>query len=82
MYEKKYVKELEKIPEQFRQSIRDKVNGLSDNPRPEGSIKLKGSKDTPLYRIRCGDYRIVYEIKDNVLIVLIIEVGHRKDIYR
>lgn len=52
---------------------------LSDNPRPSGSIKLKGEE---AYRIRVGDYRIVYIIQDERLIVLVIDVGHRGDLYR
>ena len=52
---------------------------LADNPRPPGSIKLKGEDS---YRIRVGDYRIIYTIQDDRLIVLVIEVGHRRDIYR
>ena len=81
LFDKKYIKELGKIPKQFQKSIVEKVSGLIDNPRPEGSIKLQESKKTPLYRIRCGDYRVVYAIQDDVLIVLIIDVGHRKDVY-
>lgn len=81
LFDKKYIKELEKIPKKFRESVKEKVKSLSDNPRPDGSIKLKGSKKESLYRIRCGDYRIVYTIKDEILIVLVIEVGNRKEIY-
>ena len=81
-YDKRYVKDLEKIPRQFRESIREKVGSLSINPRPDGCIKLSGSKKIPLYRIRCGDYRIIYTIQDEILVVVFIELGHRKEIYR
>lgn len=81
-YDKKYLKDLEVIPDKFRASIQEKVTFLVDNPRPEGSIKLKGSKKEPLYRIRCGDYRIVYAVYDKYLVVLLVEVGHRREIYR
>jgi mRNA interferase RelE/StbE len=81
LFDKKYIKELEKIPKKIQKVIREKVSELSNNPRPDGSIKLQGSKKEPLYRIRCGDYRVIYTIKDDILIVIIIEVGHRKDIY-
>lgn len=81
-FDKRYLKDLEKIPRQFRNGIREKVNDLAENPRPEGSIKLSGSKNNPLYRIRYGDYRIVYTIQDHLLVIIIIELGHRKDIYR
>jgi mRNA interferase RelE/StbE len=81
LFDKKYIKELTRIPKHIQESIREKVVALADNPRPDGSIKLQGSKKTPLYRIRCGDYRVIYVIKDDVLVVLIIDVGHRRDIY-
>ena len=81
-FDKKYLKDLEKIPRQFRESIREKVESLAHNPRPDGYIKLSGSKKNSLYRIRCGDYRIVYAIQDDVLVVIVIELGHRKEIYR
>lgn len=81
-YDKKYLKDFEKIPRQFRENIREKVESLAVNPRPDGSIKLSGSKKNPLYRIRCGDYRIIYTIQDDRLVIIIVELGHRKDIYR
>ena len=56
------------------------IQALADNPRPEGVKKLKGSGD--LYRIRSGVFRIIYQIEDIRLIVLIVKVGDRKDIYR
>lgn len=81
IFNKAYLKELESIPKKVRNQILESVNSLSNNPRPEGVKKLKGFND-PLYRIRCGDYRIVYTIRDKELIVLVIQVGHRKDIYK
>ncbi|MGA0557011.1 type II toxin-antitoxin system RelE family toxin [Larkinella sp. VNQ87] len=54
------------------------IKALADNPRPFGCKKLKGRKG---YRIRVGDYRVVYEINDGILVVLIIDVGHRREIY-
>ena len=80
-FNKLYIKDLQKIPAKDRKQIRDKVLSLSDNPRPDGCKKLKMSKNS-LYRIRCGDYRIVYTIQDDVLLVLVVEVGHRSNIYR
>jgi mRNA interferase RelE/StbE len=55
------------------------ILNLSDNPRPQGSKKLKGGFEN--WRIRIGDYRIIYAIDDEILIVDIRKVGHRKDIY-
>lgn len=54
---------------------------LSENPTPAGSKQLVG-EGPPLYRVRVGDYRILYQIEDNVLVILVVHVGHRKDVYR
>lgn len=56
------------------------INSLGENPRPAGAVKLKGSDN--LYRVRVGDYRVIYAVEDNFLVVLVIEVGHCKQIYR
>lgn len=53
---------------------------LADNPRPVGSLKMQGLEDT--YRIRVGNHRVLYRIFDNELVVLVVAVGDRKDIYR
>ena len=71
-------KELEKINEPFYSSIKQAIIGLSENPRPNGYKKLKGRDG---YRIRVGNYRVIYNIFDNQLIVEIIALGHRRDIY-
>ncbi len=56
------------------------LQGLASNPRPVGSVKLAGSDRT--YRIRIGDYRVIYEVLDAVLLVDVIRIGHRRDVYR
>ena len=56
-----------------------KINSLANNPRPTGVKNLEAKKS--LYRVRMGDYRIIYQIKDNILVVLVVAIGHRKDIY-
>ena len=71
-------KQLDKIPDRIAHPIFELIQTLADNPRPHGYKKLKGR---PGYRIRKGDYRIVYEVFDNVLLIDIISVGNRKDIY-
>jgi mRNA interferase RelE/StbE len=81
-FNKRYLKDLEKIPQKMQKQISDKIRELAFNPRPERCKKLQGSNEIPLYRIRCGDYRVVYTINDSVLLILIIEVGHRREIYR
>jgi mRNA interferase RelE/StbE len=63
-----------------RKRIWDKIRNLASNPRPHGSKKLKGPSER--YRVRQGDYRILYEIRDEVLIVTVVQVGNRKDVYR
>ena len=54
------------------------IGSLSENPRPQGYRKLKGRKG---YRIRVGDYRVIYEILDDILLIDVIDLGHRKEIY-
>jgi len=72
-------KELSKIPEKELLKILDKIKSLSNDPYPTGSIKLTNQEK---YRVRVGNYRILYQIEDNILTVFVVKVGHRKDIYR
>lgn len=60
------------------QNLYWKHSGLSKDPRPQGSLKLKGRNE---YRIRVGNYRIIYDIYDSKLIVGVATFGHRKDVY-
>jgi len=74
------VKEIEAIPQKKeRQRIIRRIGQLADDPRPTGSKKLSGHNG---YRIRQGTYRIVYGIEDKELVVMVVKIGHRKDIYR
>jgi mRNA interferase RelE/StbE len=73
------VKEIEAIPQRERQRIVARIQGLSSNPRPPGSEKLS-SQDK--FRVRQGVYRIVYSVNDDEPSVLIVKVGHRKEVYR
>lgn len=73
-------KELRQLDQADLAIVIGKIEALAADPRPEGSAKLKGSRD--LYRIRHGDCRIVYQIQKSVLVVLIIRVGHRREIYK
>ncbi len=70
---------LSKLPDRTASKLEAAMLLLENNPRPNGCKKLKG-RDA--YRIREGDYRIIYEIEDNILHVLVIDVGHRRDIYK
>ena len=60
--------------------LREAIEGLVENQHPPGSVKLQGEDE--LYRVRVGDYRILYQIQDAVLVVLVVQIGHRRDIYR
>jgi len=73
-------KEFRKLPPLIKERIREAVNQLTKNPRPSGVVKLKG--EDRLFRIRIGEYRIVYEIDDSAKLVLVTRVRHRKDVYR
>ncbi|WP_460035313.1 type II toxin-antitoxin system RelE family toxin [Methylothermus subterraneus] len=73
-------KELRQLPKTVIPKILKKVTALANDPHPPGSRKLRGASHT--YRLRTGDYRIVYSVLADVLIIEIIRVGHRKAIYR
>ena len=75
--ERKVQKKIAKISEPYYSKIKSAILALGDNPRPMGHIKLKG-KD--VCRIRVGNFRIIYEIHDVILLVDVIDVGHRSDI--
>jgi mRNA interferase RelE/StbE len=72
-------KELERLPKKAIQRIVDAVDGLGDNPRPHGCLKLQGEENS--YRIRVGVYRVIYEIHDNKVLVVVVRIKHRKDAY-
>jgi mRNA interferase RelE/StbE len=73
-------KSLDNIPSPFFAKITNKLFALAEDPRPPGCKKMEG--EDKLWRIRVGNYRIVYEINDLVLIVTAIKIAHRRDIYR
>jgi mRNA interferase RelE/StbE len=74
-------KSLAAIPERDRARIDARILSLADNPRPPGAAPLKGLARR-VWRLRAGNYRILYEIQDQQLIVLVIDAGHRREIYR
>lgn len=74
------VRQLRKLDPQARRRIQAAVELLAQDPRPAGARKLVGGDGE--WRVRTGDYRIVYEIHDQVLLVLVLAIGHRRDIYR
>ena len=73
------LKELEALPPKERQRIVAKTRKLAADPRPSGSEKLSGHQ---LYRVRQGNYRILYAIDDADLSLVVIKIGHRRDVYR
>ena len=72
-------KDLRALPARERKRVAHQIEALKTDPRPTGCKKLKGRED--FYRVRVGDYRVVYQIKDEVLLILIVRVGDRKEIY-
>ena len=77
-FSRQALKELAKINEPHYSNIKQAIFNLTENPRPQGYKKLKGRDG---YRVRTGNYRIIYDIFDHELIIDVIAVGHRKDIY-
>ena len=73
-------KELLSLAKALRDRIIAGIDALAANPRPHGSKKLAGV--SKIYRIRVGDYRVVYEIEDRVLVITVIRVAHRREVYR
>ncbi len=76
---RKALKQLAKIPASDYKKVKQAILDLAQDPRPPDFEKLKSR---PGWRIRQGNYRVIYEIQDNQLIVLVMDVGNRKDIYR
>ncbi|MEI6167066.1 MAG: type II toxin-antitoxin system RelE/ParE family toxin [bacterium] len=76
---KSVLKDFDSIPKKDLHRIILAIESLTDDPRPPQSRKLSGLEQ---YRLRQGNYRILYSIKDDLLIVFVVAVGHRKEIYR
>jgi mRNA interferase RelE/StbE len=69
-----------KLDRQVQGRLRAVIDALAEDPHPPASKKLQGLEG--LYRVRVGDYRIVYQVEDDVLVVLVIRIGHRREVYR
>lgn len=78
-FKQSVAKDLRSIPNKDVARILKRIEGLTRNPRPHGVEKLSAQD---LYRIRQGIYGIVYEIKDDELIIFVVKIGHRRDVYR
>jgi len=73
------IKELEVLPAKDRRKIVSRIEGLASEPRPRGCEKLSGLEQ---YRVRQGDYRVVYGVDDDARVVIVVKIGHRRDVYR
>ena len=69
-----------KVEQKTQNRLKEAIWSLADNPRPPGCRKLRGYAG--YYRIRVGDYRVIYDIQDEVLVVLVLKIGRREDVYR
>jgi len=79
-FKKSALKDLKLLGKHFAPQIFRKIEALSDNPHPAQSSKLKGSENS--YRLRIGNYRVLYQIDNQAKIIFIFGIGHRKEIYR
>jgi mRNA interferase RelE/StbE len=73
-------RDLRALPREEQERIRPRIDALGANPRPPGAEKLAGAEN--LYRLRVGAYRVLYQVADRILLVLVLEVGHRREVYR
>ena len=73
-------RDFKKLPAQIRKRIESHIDALAPDPRPHGVVKLSGEEN--LWRIRIGAYRVIYEIHDDRLIVLVVKIAARKEVYR
>ncbi len=75
------LKELSHLPEADIKKIKAAIESLSKKPFPPGSLKLEGTNEK-LYRIRKGNYRVIYFVQNDTVIITILKIAHRKDVYR
>ena len=79
-FKRSAAKALKKIPKSDQKRIRDGIDSLSEYLPDPATTKMKG--DNPFHRIRVGDYRIIYEIHGDILVIMVLKIGHRKEVYR
>jgi len=79
VFKQSVAKDLRPIPNQDVQRILERIDQLAHDPRPPGSIKLTGAEK---YRLRQGNYRILYTIEEDIVTVTIVKIGHRRDVYQ
>jgi mRNA interferase RelE/StbE len=71
---------IKKLPKNIQKKLIEIIEFLVEDPRPVGVVKLSTAGN--LYRVRTGDYRIIYEIQDRILLIVITKIGHRRDVYK
>jgi mRNA interferase RelE/StbE len=74
------VRQLRKLPKDVQRRLRDATEALCQQPRPPGAVKLAGTDD--LWRIRVGDFRVIYTIVDEALVVTVVRIANRREVYR
>ena len=74
------LRQLEKLPRDLQKRMASKIQALRDDPFPSGCKKLFGEPGT--WRVRIGDYRVIYQVHRGVLLILVINIGHRREAYR
>jgi mRNA interferase RelE/StbE len=74
------LKSLKRLPKKDLRRIKKRIDNLAENPPDPATTKMKGSNS--FHKIRSGNYRIIYEIHDDRLVILVVKVGHRKDVYK
>ncbi len=75
-----FERDFDKLPLEVQRRLSKRIEALAEEPRPPGVEKLSGTTD--LWRLRMGTYRVIYQIDDGVLRVLLVKVGHRREVYR
>lgn len=79
-FSKQAEKQFKDLPQQIQNRLQLRIDALGENPRPTGVKKLEGAENQ--YRIRLGDYRLVYQIQDAILLIILVRIGHRSEVYR
>ena len=74
------IRQLRKLPKEALERLRTATEALRHQPRPPGAVKLTGTDD--LWRIRVGDFRVVYTVADDALVVTVVRVANRREVYR
>jgi mRNA interferase RelE/StbE len=79
-FKRSAAKALKKIPKSDQKRVTERIDSLSEKLPDPATTKMKG--DNPFHRIRVGDYRIIYEIHGDILLIVVLKIGHRKEVYR